>query len=76
MKKYKVKENNIQKLKLYLKKVEKDGKHDRMGTGRGRELGIRRRGAVATEWGQDAPTGGHVHLSSNSGRCMSSHRAP
>ena len=24
MKKYKVKENNIQKLKLYLKKVEKD----------------------------------------------------
>jgi hypothetical protein len=34
MKKYKVKENNIQKLKLYLKKVEKDGKHDRMGTGR------------------------------------------
>ena len=34
MKKYKVKENNIQELKLYLKKVEKDGKHDRMGTGR------------------------------------------
>lgn len=31
MKKYKVKENNIQKLKLYLKKVEKD-EHDRLGT--------------------------------------------
>lgn len=32
MRKYKVKENNIQKLKLYLKKVEKDVKQDRMGT--------------------------------------------
>ena len=34
MKKYKVKENNIQKLKLYLKKVEKDGEHNRMGARR------------------------------------------
>lgn len=34
MKKYKVKENNIQKLKLYLKKVEKDGEQNRMGTRR------------------------------------------
>lgn len=32
MKKYKVKENNIQKLKLYLKKVDKD-EHNRLGTG-------------------------------------------
>lgn len=31
MKKYKPKDNNIQKLKLYLKKVVKDGEHDRMG---------------------------------------------
>jgi hypothetical protein len=34
MKKYKVKENNIQKLKLYLKKVEKDGEQNRMGRSR------------------------------------------
>lgn len=31
MKKYKPKDNNIKKLKLYLQKVEQDGKHDRMG---------------------------------------------
>ena len=32
MKKYKPKDNNIKKLKLYLQKVEKDGKHDRLGS--------------------------------------------
>lgn len=31
MKKYKPKDNNIKKLKLYLKKVQEDVKHDRMG---------------------------------------------
>jgi hypothetical protein len=32
MKKYKPKDNNIKKLKLYLQKVEKDGEHNRLGT--------------------------------------------
>jgi len=32
MKKYKPKDNNIKKLKLYLQKAEKDGEHNRMGT--------------------------------------------
>lgn len=32
MKKYKPKDNNIKKLKLFLQKVEKDGEYNRMGT--------------------------------------------
>lgn len=32
IKKYKIKENNIKKLKLYLKKVDKDGERDRLGS--------------------------------------------
>lgn len=32
MKKYKPKDNNIKKLKLYLQKADKDGEQHRMGT--------------------------------------------